>query len=207
MDNFAALPNFANDPHRPRYHFMPPANWMNDPNGPIYVDGRYHLFYQHNPRAAAWGDYDNSVPAAPPPPDVVWGSMHWGHAVSTDLVNWRHLPIALTPTPDGPDKNGCFSGCAVIHEGVPTLLYTGVSPECQCLAVSHDGLLTWQKDARNPVIAGPPAGWTRTDFRDPCVWQEGDEWLMLIGTGIKDVGGAALLYRSDDLIHWRYLHP
>jgi beta-fructofuranosidase len=207
MENSALPPNFASDPHRPRYHFMPPSNWMNDPNGPLYHAGRYHLFYQHNPRAAAWGDYDNSVPAVPPPSDISWGSMHWGHAVSTDLVNWRHLPIALTPSPDGPDKNGCFSGCAVVNEGTPTLIYTGVSPECQCLAVSHDGMRTWQKDARNPIIAGPPPGWQGTDFRDPCVWQEGDEWFMLIGAGVQDSGGAALLYRSDDLIHWTYMHP
>ncbi len=186
---------------------MPPANWMNDPNGPIYYNGRYHLFYQHNPRSATWGDYDNNIPSASPPAGVTWGSMHWGHAVSTDLVNWQHLPIALTPTPAGPDKNGCFSGSAVIHDGTPTLVYTGVSPECQCLAVSHDGMRTWQKDPRNPVIAGPPSGWTRTDFRDPCVWQEGDDWLMLVGTGIKNVGGAALLYRSDDLATWQYLYP
>src|SRR4051812_5050159 len=72
-------PNLAADHHRPKYHFLPPANWMNDPNGPIYWRGKYHMFYQHNPHAP------------------VWGPMHWGHAVSTDMVHWHHLPIAMSP--------------------------------------------------------------------------------------------------------------
>ena len=90
----------ASDPWRPRYHFMPPAQWMNDPNGPVFWKGRYHLFYQHNPGAAVWGD------------------MHWGHAMSEDLVHWEHLPIALAPDPDGPDVNGCFSGTALVDGDV-----------------------------------------------------------------------------------------
>src|SRR5215212_10152948 len=94
----------AADHHRPKYHFLPRANWMNDPNGPIYWKGRYHMFYQHNPRGA------------------FWGSMHWGHAVSTDMIHWRHLPIALAPTPGGPDKDGVWSGCVVDNDGVPTVL-------------------------------------------------------------------------------------
>jgi beta-fructofuranosidase len=91
------------DPHRPRTHFLPPKNWMNDPNGLISWGGEYHLFYQHNPNGP------------------FWGSMHWGHAISPDLIRWRHLPIALAPTPGGPDKDGCFSGCAVDNDGVRTV--------------------------------------------------------------------------------------
>src|SRR4051795_8679698 len=83
------------DPHRPRYHFLPPANWMNDPNGLIQWRGRYHLFYQHNPEA--------------PTP----GTIHWGHALSDDLVRWRDLPLALSPTPGSVDESSVFSGCAV----------------------------------------------------------------------------------------------
>ena len=92
---------------------------MNDPNGLIYWKGEYHMFYQYNPNAAYWGD------------------MHWGHAVSTDLMNWRQLPIALYP--DKPyDKDGVFSGCAVVNNGVPTLVYTGTKPETQCIATTSD---------------------------------------------------------------------
>jgi len=168
---------------------MPPANWMNDPNGPIHWKGRYHLFYQHNPIS----------------PSV--GPMHWGHAESEDLVNWRHLPIALSPTPDGPDKDGCWTGCAVDNSGTPALIYTGVHPEVQCIAVGSDDMLTWTKHPGNPVIAGPPPGLDVTGFRDPCVWREADAWYMALGSGIKGQGGAVFLYRSPDLVHWEFLHP
>ncbi len=185
----------AADPQRPRYHFLPSANWMNDPNGTIFWKGKYHVFYQHNPYVA-W-----------------WGMMHWGHAVSEDLVHWTHLPIALAPTPYGPDKDGCWSGCAVDNGGVPIIVYTGVSHddgrrvEVQCIATSDDDMITWKKYPENPVIGSPPKGLEVTGFRDPCVWKEGDNWYMLIGSGIKDIGGAALLYKSKDLIRWEYLHP
>lgn len=181
--------SLAADPDRPRFHFLPPANWMNDPNGPIFHNGQYHLFYQHNPRAAKWD------------------TMHWGHAVSRDLLHWRHLPIALAPTPGGPDKDGCFTGCAVIDNGKPTFVYTGVNPEVQCLATSDDDLLTWRKHPDNPVIAAPPPGIDTPGFRDPHVWREGDTYLLAVGAGFKGKGGAALLYESKDLIHWNYLKP
>lgn len=177
------------DAHRPQYHFLPPANWMNDPNGVIQWRGRYHLFYQHNPNGA------------------FWGTMHWGHAVSDDLVHWTHLPIALAPTPGGPDWDGCFSGCAVDDLGLPRVLYTGVHPQVQCLATGSDDLCRWKKHPANPVIAGPPADLDVLGFRDPCVWQEGEMWYALIGSGIRDVGGTALLYRSPDLVEWQYMHP
>jgi len=140
----------ADDLHRPQYHFLPPANWMNDPNGLIQWRGQYHLFYQHNPGCPCWG------------------TMHWGHAVSENLVHWTDLPIALAPTPGGPDADGCWSGCAVDNDGIPTLIYTGVFPQRQCIATSTDDLLTWEKHAGNPVIAAPPEGLDVTGFRDPC---------------------------------------
>jgi beta-fructofuranosidase len=179
----------SQDLGRPRYHFLPPANWMNDPNGCIQWQGSYHLFYQHNPHGA------------------FWGTMHWGHAVSQDLVHWTHLPIALAPTPGGPDQGGCFSGCAVDNHGTPTLVYTGVDPQVQCIATSDDGLLTWQKHPSNPVLANPPTGVIAKDFRDPYVWREGQTWYMALGSGIENVGGVVLLYRSEDLLHWTYVQP
>ncbi|MBI5567006.1 MAG: glycoside hydrolase family 32 protein, partial [Chloroflexi bacterium] len=170
-----------------------PANWLNDPNGLIYWKGQYHLFYQYNPH----GPFHSTI--------------HWGHAVSADLVHWHDLPIALTPTPDGPDHDGCWSGCAVDHAGTPTLIYTGVHPQTVCLATSADDLLTWQKYAGNPVIAAPPievADKTGGDFRDPFVWQEIDGWwYLVIGSRVEGAGGQVLLYRSTDLIQWEYLHP
>lgn len=179
------------DPLRPRYHFLPPANWMNDPNGLIAWNDQYHLFYQYNPYAAHWG------------------AIHWGHAVATDLIHWQHLPIALAPSPGAPDAGGCWSGCAVNNGGVPTLIYTGVrgDHETACLATSDDGLYSWRKFPGNPVISGPPAALDTVGFRDHRVWREGDEWRQIIGSGIRGVGGTALLYTSRDLIHWEYQHP
>jgi beta-fructofuranosidase len=177
-----------NDLQRPRYHFLPARNWMNDPNGLIHWKGQYHLFYQYNPFGA------------------FHANMHWGHAVSPDLVQWEHLPIALAPTPGGADKDGVFSGCAVDQDGVPTLVYTGVAPEVQCIANGSDDLLTWHKRL-DPVIAAPPEGLDVFGFRDPCVWRDGDLWYMALGAGIKDVGGAILLYTSSDLTAWDYFGP
>ncbi len=179
----------ALDPQRPQFHLLPAANWMNDPNGPVYWKGKYHMFFQYNPNAAVWGD------------------MHWDHAVSSDMVRWKHLPVALAPTPGGPDKDGCFTGSMVDDKGVPTILYTGVNPEVQCLAISRDPMLrTWEK-APKAVIPAPPAGMEVAGFRDPCPWLEGDWWYMGIGSGIKKKGGMVLLYRSKDLRDWEYLHP
>lgn len=194
---FLALPavaavapvRLATDFQRPQYHFLPAANWMNDPNGPIWWKGKYHLFYQYNPNGA------------------FWGTMHWGHGVSSDLVHWKHLPVAFAPTPGGPDKDGVFTGSAVIHNGVPTVLYTGVRPEVQCLATSDDDMIVWKKHPGNPVIASPPPGIQATGFRDPALWQEKDGWYMVIGSGNKGVGALILLYHSSDLVHWKYLHP
>ena len=182
----------STEPYRPIYHFLPPANWMNDPNGLLQWRGRYHLFYQYNPTGA------------------FHGTIHWGHAVSDDLVRWRDLEIALAPTPGGPDKDGVFSGCAVGREGVPTLVYTGIFPEVQCVAEAADpndpDLAVWRKHPANPVIAAPPAGLEVQGFRDPFVWREADGWYCAVGSGIEGGGGLVLLYRSPDLVHWEYLH-
>jgi len=185
----------AADAQRPRFHFLPPSNWMNDPNGFIQWDGTYHLFYQHNPNAAVWGD------------------MHWGHATSPDLIHWGDLPIAIAPTPGTYDESGIFSGCTVNHDGIPTVFYTATRGahceiQTQAMATSADGLLTWTKYPGSPVIreVPPESGQTR-DFRDPYVWKEDDAWYMVLGSRIQDVGGAIFLYRSSNLVDWEYLHP
>lgn len=185
-DHDTPHPDLSFDRHRPTWHFLPRANWMNDPNGLIQWKGTYHLFYQYNPNGA------------------FWGTMHWGHAISADLVHWRHLPIALAPDPDGPDADGCYSGCAVNVDGVPTLMYTGVrgATELPCIATSHDDdLASWEKYPGNPVITAPPELDT-TIFRDHSVWREADLWYQVIGSGIEGIGGTALLYRSSDFLTW-----
>ena len=186
----------ADDAHRPRYHVTPPANWLNDPNGLIERDGTYHVFYQYNPG----GPYHHAI--------------HWGHAASEDLVHWRDEPVALTPSPDGPDSDGCWSGCAVEFDGEPTILYTGGRDRRQlpCLATAADSTLrSWTKDRSNPIIEAPPDDvdvletehW-QAEFRDHCVWEEDGRWHQLIGSGVTDVGGTVFRYSSEDLRDWRY---
>ena len=203
-DRQSIAARLAADPLRPQFHLLPARNWMNDPDGPLYWNGHYHMFFQYNPSAA------------------VWGLMHWAHAVSPDLVHWKHLPVALTPTPRGPDQDGCFSGSAVITGGTVSILYTGVRSvapadatlrdgthnflETQCLATSRDPLLlTWSK-LSTPIL-WPPRDSKLTGFRDPCLWQEGQRWYMGVGSGQRDEGGRVLLYGSADLRAWEYLGP
>ena len=180
--------------HRPSFHFTPPQMWMNDPNGMVYYDGEYHLFYQHYPDS------------------TVWGPMHWGHAVSPDMVTWEHLPIALYP-----DSLGyIFSGSAVIdwnntsgfgtEEEPPMIaIYTyhnaegsaaeRVDYQTQGIAYSLDKGRTWSKYEGNPVIPNPGL----KDFRDPKVsWHEGSQqWAMIFA-----VGDHVRIYNSPDLKAW-----
>jgi beta-fructofuranosidase len=196
----------ASDRTRPQYHLLPAANWMNDPNGPIFYRGRYHMFFQYNPSGA------------------FWGSMHWAHASSPDMIHWQHEPIALAPTPGGYDRDGVFSGSAILDGDTPTLIYTGVLPpaspseitlndgehkwrEVQCLATSKDPDLRSWKKLPEPIIARPPEHLAITGFRDPGVWREGKEWLLTLGSGIRGKGGAVLLYESRDLLRWAFRHP
>lgn len=179
---------------RPVYHFLPPSNcWINDPNGLIQFNSKYHLFYQYNPNGVQ----------PPYPPNSKTGA-HWGHATSDDLIFWDNLPIALFPEKEKPDKNGCWSECAVNDNGVITLIYTGVFPECICIARSEDGI-NFKKYSNNPVIKFPPEGYELVGFRDPYVWKENKFWYMVVGSGIKSRGGVVFLYRSEDLYHWDYL--
>ncbi|MDL2327206.1 glycoside hydrolase family 32 protein [Ruminococcaceae bacterium OttesenSCG-928-A11] len=183
------------DQRRPRYHFTPPSGWMNDPVGLFFSEGLYHLYYQHNPYAPEWG------------------AMHWGHAVSRDLLHWQHLPIALAPSEpyDSWEAGGCFSGSTVLHGGLVYAFYTGVcgrdgqAYQTQCLAVSRDGGTTFEKHPANPLIQ-PPPGVDPAQFRDPKVWRQGDAWYMLLGA--RRAGrGELLLYRSADLLAWELVGP
>ncbi len=177
----------ASDAFRPAYHFTAPANFLGDPNGTIYWDGAYHLFYQHNPDEA----YDNPR------------RMHWGHAVSRDLVHWEDLPIALAPEPGGPERRGCYSGGAIDLDGMPALVYYG-NPDGICVATSVDGLRSWSRHPSNPLIphpTDPQAGWRAWD---PCAWRDGDQWYLVCGGKIEGAGDTAFLFRSQDFVHWDY---
>ena len=170
---------------------MPPPAWMNDINGAIFWQGRYHIFYQHNPEGAYWK----------------W--MQWGHASSVDLVHWVHHPMALTPTEDGGDREGCFSGGAFVDkDGVPTFIYYGLN-EGICLATSRDEMLVhWSKHPANPVIPTPRPGDTdhgRYTVHDPCAWLDGDTYYALVNrSDPQGRGDGAFLFKSDDLTRWEY---
>ncbi|MBQ9643715.1 MAG: glycoside hydrolase family 32 protein [Lachnospiraceae bacterium] len=183
---------------RPLFHLTPRAGWMNDPNGFCRFGGRYHLFYQYYPYASHWD------------------SMHWGHAVSTDLLHWEYLPAALAPD-EWYDQNGCFSGSALeTEDGRLMLMYTGVRLETlpngkkkevqtQCIAVG-DGI-DFEKYAGNPVLTEEelPAGGSRFDFRDPKMWRGADGLIYsAIGNRPADGSGQILLYKSADGLSWQY---
>lgn len=184
---------------RPIYHFSPPISWMNDPNGLIYFKGWYHLFYQYNPYSCEWG------------------SMHWGHAVSKDMMHWKDLPIALYPDQyyECHTEGGCFSGSAIEKDEKLYLFYTSVMYEngekrqTQSIAISEDGI-HFQKYEGNPVIQCVPEGMS-ADFRDPKVLKVGERWYMVVGGSLGGADqltgdGRIFLYRSDDLFHWDFVN-
>lgn len=179
---------------RQKYHFMAEEGWLNDPNGLIFFKGKYHFFYQYNP-------YDS-----------YWGSMHWGHAISDDMLHWEYLPLALAPSEsyDNHSKGGCFSGSAIEHEGRLYLLYTASTNikegfvQNQCMAYSDDGI-NFYKSEKNPVISAPPVGYEAGEFRDPKVWKHGDYFYLVCGAK-KDDLGQALLYRSKNLEDWEFFN-
>ena len=184
------------EPHRPQIHFSPPANWMNDPNGMVYANGEYHLFYQYYPNA------------------TVWGPMHWGHAVSRDLVHWENLPIALYP-----DKLGLiFSGSAVLDKENSSGFGTKNNPplvamftyhlmegeksgrtdfQYQGIAYSIDKGRNWTKYEKNPVI---PNTEKLKDFRDTKLfWNEKlKSWSVVFA-----VGDHVRFYNSPNLKDWK----
>lgn len=178
--------------HRPRYHLRPDTGWINDPNAPVQVNGRFHLFCQHNPASA---QHDK---------------IHWVHFSSADLAHWASHPIALTPTPGGPDADGCWSGSAVVVDGQPWLVYSGKLDNAEhqtvCLARPRPGLEHWTSEP-DAVMQSAPEGAELAAFRDPFVWRAGTTYRMLVGAGYRDGTGAAMLYRSGDLHSWTALGP
>ena len=189
---------FIKPEDRPGFHLGARVGWMNDPNGFSFYQGQYHMFYQYYP-------YDSH-----------WGPMHWGHAVSRDLLHWEYLPAVLAP--DMPyDHAGCFSGSAIeLPDGRHLLLYTGVSREVtesgelrdvqtQNLAIG-DGV-NYKKYAHNPVItaADLPEGGSREHFRDPKIWREPDGTYRAIAANYAgEGGGQRLIFRSDDGFAWQF---
>ena len=194
--DIAATPKAEADPERPVYHFRPPANWNNDPNGTIWYKGWHHLFYQHNPY------------------DAKWGHMHWGHARSRDLVNWEHLPIALGPSLEKGEEH-IYSGAAILaSDGRPRLIYTSIGkrdPEQWLASPADDELIAWEKYTGNPILNLKIHGNRKiSDWRDPFMFREGGKTYMVCGgntNGRKESGGGAVqLYESEkpDLTAWKY---
>lgn len=190
LADYRKSPEYYRELYRPQFHFTPEMNWMNDPNGLVYFEGEYHLFYQHNPHGNAWGH------------------MSWGHAVSKDLVHWEHLPIALH------EEYGVmiFSGSAVVDwkntsgfgtNNKPPLvaIYTGHghSNQTQDIAFSNDRGRTWTKYPGNPVI-----DLKNPEFRDPKVfWHDPTErWIMVVSLAKEK---RLQFYGSTDLKAWKHL--
>jgi len=190
----------SSDRHRPQYHAGPPAHWMNEPHAPVYFEGKYHLFYQHNPQGP------------------FFHHLHWGHWVSEDLVHWRDLPVALAPENDGLAADGIWSGSASYDaDGLPVLFFTAghaeASPD-QSVALARsnyaeDGdaeLVSWTKYPK-PVIVQRAGQGRFGDFRDPFVWKEGNLWYALVGSGTSEGGGTAFAYVSENMVDWTYKGP
>jgi fructan beta-fructosidase len=179
--------------YSPKLHFKPPFGWLNDPNGLMYANEQWHLFYQFYPMSN------------------IWGPMHWGHAVSDNLVEWEHCPIALSPDETGymfsgsgiVDKDNCSglfdepsSNNLVVFYTVSKPVDMGDDKQSQALAYSNDGGLHWNKYEKNPVIANPGL----PCFRDPKVlWFEDKKHWVLVITHGQSVG----IYKSTDLISWQ----
>ncbi len=180
---------------RSLFHLTPLVGWMNDPNGFCFYKGQFHLFYQYYPFSRSWGP------------------MHWGHAVTTDLLHWTYMPCALAPD-TAADAGGCFSGSAVpMPDGRLMLCYTGVQPagtfrretQTQCIAFG-DGI-DFEKSMLNPVIrhAHLPAGYSAFDFRDPKAWREADgTYRMVVANRHEERQGAILMMRSRDGVDWEF---
>ncbi|MEV7455784.1 glycoside hydrolase family 32 protein [Pseudarthrobacter oxydans] len=193
-----APPATTADPYRPEFHFTAERNWLNDPNGLVYLNGTYHLFYQHNPFGTDWGN------------------MSWGHATSPDLLHWDEQPVAIPCD----EREAIFSGSAVFDEhntsglgtarnpplvAIYTSAYSAASPlagrQAQSLAYSLDEGATWTKYFGNPVLDRASA-----DFRDPKVfWYDGAAGSYWVMVAVEAVERQVVLYKSANLKSWEYL--
>lgn len=192
----AAALKVKDDPNRPVFHVQPKANWNNDPNGPVYFKNYYHLFYQHNP----YGDD--------------WGSMHWGHVRSKDLVHWEHQPIALAPSKSRGEDH-VFSGCAAITKKRQVMLiYTSIgkrSPEQWAAVPEDDSLVKWKKHPANPILTEKLHGNVKVhEWRDPFVFESAGRTFLVAGGNLNaSRGGQAVVNvyqaENDDLTAWKYL--
>ena len=192
QDNeIAGKDSLYNEQNRPQFHFSSRRGWNNDPNGLLYYEGEYHLFYQHNP-------YERE-----------WGNMHWGHAVSRDLIHWEELPVALYPDEHGTMFSGSvvvdYTNTAGFNKGdTPALvaIYTADNPEkeIQCIAYSLDKGRSWKKYSKNPVIDSK-AKWNSKDTRDPKVfWHKPtNRWVLVL----NERDGHSI-YNSDNLKDWTF---
>lgn len=174
--------------YTPNFHLTAPIGWLNDPNGFIFFQGKYHLFYQYNPY------------------DTHWGPMYWGHSVSEDLITWTDLPVAMAPDSKA-DKGGVWSGSAIEKDGKLFVIYSGNihKGQVQNIAYSEDGI-NFTKYEGNPVISGKqlPSFASTINFRDPKIWQVNGIYYAVIAS--KVVGKPAiLLYRSKDIYSFEYL--
>lgn len=183
------MPDDHPDPAFPRLHGRPPRGWVNDPNGCSSVDGRYHLFFQHNPDAA------------------VHATIKWGHVSSTDLVAWRHEPIALVNRHAELDAYGCWTGCVVEDDGVPTAVYSAVADDSGraevMLARSDRELRTWVPETS--AVMGMPDDPAISDVRDPFVFEVQGHRYAVQGAGHRQGRPKILVYGCDDLTAWAEL--
>ncbi len=192
----AAAERASKDPLRPTFHVLPPGNWMNDPNGPIFYKGYYHLFYQYNP----YGDD--------------WGNMHWGHVRSKDLAHWERMPIALWPSKSLGEEH-VFSGCAAVNlKGELMLFYTSIGsrkPEQWVALPDSDDLALWKKHPANPILTEDLHGDVKVhEWRDPFLFKNDGKTYMVLGGNLnanKGGQGVVNVYRAenDSLTKWTYL--
>ena len=156
--------------YRPTYHASVQSGWSNDPNGTIYYDGKAHLFFQHYPHKAEWG------------------TMHWGHFATRDFIKWENLPVVLVPDQDYEVICGCCSGSTIEKDGDLWLMYTAAQPERQrqCLAVSTDGGVHFDKNPDNPILTSGMLDLevTETDCRDPRLFRVGDDYYFIAGARV-----------------------